>query len=233
MRAESGPIGGDMAHEFLILADTGESEVFLDRTLAELTLGDRGSDYWDASAMQALKDEWTSSYARTEDEHDQATYEAEVPEERRINARGIEVGHIFYFGTKYSEPFGATVVNAEGKSVPLEGGSYGIGVSRLVGAIIEASHDDKGIIWPESVAPFEVAVVNLKQGDEATDAACDERAGGKFATVDLIGCPWKVVVGPRGLKEGTVELANRRTGEAESLTPDALVNRLAAQFGRA
>jgi prolyl-tRNA synthetase len=251
MRAESGPIGGDMAHEFLILAETGESEVFLDRTLAELTLGERGSDYWDAAAMQALKDKWTSSYARTEDEHDQATYEAEVPEERRINARGIEVGHIFYFGTKYSEPFGATVVNQEGKSVPLEGGSYGIGVSRLAGAIIEASHDDKGIIWPESVAPFEVAVVNLKQGDEATDAACeslyerlgalgldvlyddrDERAGGKFATVDLIGCPWKVVVGPRGLKEGTVELANRRTGEAESLTADALVNRLAAQFGR-
>ncbi len=252
MRAESGPIGGDMAHEFLILADTGESEVFLDRNLAELTLGDRGSDYWDASAMQAIKDEWTSSYARTEDEHDQATFEAEVPEDRRISARGIEVGHIFYFGTKYSEPLGAKVVNAEGNSVPLEGGSYGIGVSRLVGGIIEASHDDKGIIWPESVAPFEVAVVNLKQGDADTDAACEslyeqlgtagfdvlyddrnERAGGKFATVDLIGCPWKIVVGPRGLKEGTIELANRRTGEAENLTPDAVMNRLASHFGRA
>jgi len=232
MRAESGPIGGDMAHEFLILADTGESEVFLDRNLAELTLGDRGSDYWDASAMQAIKDEWTSSYARTEDEHDQATFEAEVPEDRRIR--------------------GAKVVNAEGNSVPLEGGSYGIGVSRLVGGIIEASHDDKGIIWPESVAPFEVAVVNLKQGDADTDAACEslyeqlgtagfdvlyddrnERAGGKFATVDLIGCPWKIVVGPRGLKEGTIELANRRTGEAENLTPDAVMNRLASHFGRA
>jgi len=252
MRAESGPIGGDMAHEFLVLADTGESEVFLDRNLAELTLGDRGSDYWDSASMQAIKDEWTSSYARTEDTHEQATFEAEVPEDRRITARGIEVGHIFYFGTKYSEPFGAKVVNAEGKSVPLESGSYGIGVSRLVGGIIEASHDDKGIIWPESVAPFEVAVVNLKQGDADTDAACEslyeklgaagfdvlyddrnERAGGKFATVDLIGCPWKVVVGPRGLKEGTIELANRRTGEAENLTPDAVLNRLAAQFGRA
>ena len=226
--------------------------MFLDRKLVELTLGDRGSDYWDAASMQAIKDEWTSSYARTEDTHEQALFEAEVPEDRRITARGIEVGHIFYFGTKYSEPFGAKVVNAEGKSVPLESGSYGIGVSRLVGGIIEASHDDKGIVWPESVAPFEVAVVNLKQGDAETDAACEslyerlgtagfdvlyddrnERAGGKFATVDLIGCPWKVVVGPRGLKEGTIELANRRTGEAENLTPDAVMNRLAAQFGRA
>ena len=252
MRAESGPIGGDMAHEFLILAETGESGVFLDRNLVELTLGDRGLDYDDAAEMQGIVDEYTGAYARTDDMHDVAAFEAEVPEDRRVEARGIEVGHIFYFGTKYSEPMGATVTTADGETVPLESGSYGIGVSRLVGGIIEASHDENGIIWPESCAPFEVALINLKQGDDATDTACedlykrlgatgldvlyddrDERAGGKFATVDLIGAPWKVVVGPRGLKDGTVELVSRRTGEAENLTPDAAVNRLSAQFGRA
>ena len=246
MRAESGPIGGDLAHEFLILAETGESEVFLDRDLVELSLGERAIDYDDAAQLQEIFDQWTGSYARTDDTHDQALFEAQVPEARRVTARGIEVGHIFYFGTKYSEPLGATVTTREGDKVAVHSGSYGIGVSRLVGAIIEASHDDKGIIWPESVTPFQAGLVNLKQGDAATDAACealygklaaaglevlyddrDVRAGAKFATMELIGLPWRLTVGPRGLKSGTVELTARRGGATEELSPEAAVARLA------
>jgi prolyl-tRNA synthetase len=245
MRAESGPIGGDYAHEFLILAETGESEVFLDHDLVELTLGNRGIDYDDKAQVQAIVDQWTGSYASTDDTHDEAAFHARVPEARRVSARGIEVGHIFYFGTKYSEPLGATVTTPEGGRVPIHGGSYGIGVSRLVGAIIEASHDEAGIIWPESVAPFHVGLVNLKQGDAAADGACldlyrllqsrgldvlyddrDERAGAKFATMELIGIPWRVTIGPRGLNAGVVELTSRKTGETVELSPDAAVDRL-------
>jgi prolyl-tRNA synthetase len=245
MRAESGPIGGDLAHEFLILAETGESEVFLDRDLVDLTLGEREIDYDDAAQLQGIFDQWTGSYARTDDTHDEVLFHAQVPEARRVTARGIEVGHIFYFGTKYSEPLGATVTTPGGDQVAVHSGSYGIGVSRLVGAIIEASHDEAGIIWPESVTPFQVGMVNLKQGDEAVDAACevlyddlaaagldvlyddrDVRAGAKFATMELIGLPWRITVGPRGLKSGTVELTSRRTGETEDLTPQTAVARL-------
>ncbi|MEM6942978.1 MAG: proline--tRNA ligase, partial [Pseudomonadota bacterium] len=172
MKAESGPIGGDLAHEFLVLAETGESEVFLDRRIAELNLGDRAIDYDDAMQLESIFNEWTSGYARTDDTHEEAVFHAEVAEGERVSARGIEVGHIFYFGTKYAEPLGATVAGPDGTRAPLHGGSYGIGVSRLVGALIEANHDDKGIIWPESVTPFDVGLVNLKQGDEGTDAAC-------------------------------------------------------------
>ena len=252
MKADSGPIGGDMTHEFLILAETGESAVFLDRSIADLTFGDREIDWDDAAQLQGIVSQWTDGYARTDETHDAAIFEAEVPGDRRVTARGIEVGHIFYFGSKYSEPLNAKVTNKDGETVALESGSYGIGVSRLAGAIIEASHDDNGIIWPEAVAPFEVAVINLKQGDAEADAACedlyakltkrgfdvlyddrDERAGSKFATCDLIGVPWKLVVGPRGLKNGVVELASRRTGEKQELAPDDAMNRLAGTFGRA
>ncbi|MBY8975480.1 proline--tRNA ligase [Rhodobacteraceae bacterium NNCM2] len=245
MQAESGPIGGDHAHEFLILADTGESGVFVDRRLIDLTLGDRALDYDDTAAMQAVFDDWTSGYARTDDTHEQAVFEAEVPEDRRVEARGIEVGHIFYFGTKYSEPLGAQITAPDGARVDVHSGSYGIGVSRLVGGIIEASHDDKGIIWPESVAPFQVALVNLKQGDEACDAACEslyeqlvnagleviyddreERAGAKFATMELIGTPWRLTVGPRGLKNGVVEVTSRKTGASDEMTPEAAIARM-------
>jgi prolyl-tRNA synthetase len=245
MRAESGPIGGDYAHEFLILADTGESEVHLDKKLVDLTLGDRRVDFDDKAQIQAIVDQWTGSYAATDDTHDETAFHAAVPEERRVSARGIEVGHIFYFGTKYSEPLGATVATPEGEKVAVHSGSYGIGVSRLVGAIIEASHDDNGIVWPESVTPFHVGLVNLKQGDAAADGACldlyrlmqsrgldvlyddrDLRAGAKFATMELIGLPWRVTIGPRGLNAGVVELTSRRTGETVELSPDAAVDRL-------
>ncbi|MCL4130603.1 UNVERIFIED_CONTAM: hypothetical protein GTU68_052547 [Idotea baltica] len=227
MRADSGPIGGDDTHEFLVLADTGESEVFYDSAVTDLTFGDREIDYDDVAQCAGVIDET----------HDEALFDA-IPEERRKIARGIEVGQIFYFGTKYSEAMGATVQGPDGKNVPVHMGSHGIGVSRLLGAIIEASHDDKGIIWPEGVTPFHVGIVNLKQGDPEADAACealydsvavlglealyddrDERAGAKFGTMDLIGLPWRITVGPRGLKNGVVELTSRRTGESEEMPP--------------
>ncbi len=249
MRAASGPIGGDDTHEFLVLAETGESEVFYDSAIVDLKLGDRAVDYGDRAQLEAIKAEWTTPYARTDETHDPALFEA-IPEARRKVGRGIEVGQIFYFGTKYSEPMGAVVVDEAGARVPVEMGSHGIGVSRLVGAIIEASHDEKGIVWPEGVTPFHVGVVNLRQGDAAADAACeslyaqlvaagleplyddrDERAGAKFATMDLIGLPWRVTVGPRGLASGVVELTCRRTGVSEELTPDAAVARLKAIYG--
>jgi prolyl-tRNA synthetase len=246
MRAESGPIGGDNTHEFLVLAETGESGVFYDSEITDLRFGDREIDYDSVEQCADILEEFTSRYARTDDMHDQAAFEAQVPEDRRREARGIEVGQIFYFGTKYSEPMGATVQGPDGKPVPVHMGSHGIGVSRLIGAIIEASHDDKGIIWPEGVTPFHAGIVNLKQGDSEADAACealyaaltalgleplyddrDERAGGKFATMDLIGLPWRITVGPRGLKNGVVELTSRRTGESEELPPEQAVERLA------
>ena len=238
MRADSGPIGGDYTHEFLVLADTGESEVFYDSEVTDLTFGDRTIDYDNVVQCQSVMDEFTSRYARTDETHIEAEFEA-IPEDRRRVARGIEVGQIFYFGTTYSEKLGATVVNKEQQQVPVHMGSHGIGVSRLLGAIIEASHDDKGIIWPEGVTPFHCGIVNLKQGDEEADAACEalyeqltnagleplyddrkERAGGKFATMDLIGLPWRITVGPRGLKNGVVELTSRRTGESEEMSPE-------------
>ena len=245
MRADSGPIGGDNTHEFLVLAETGESEVFYDSAIAELKFGDREIDYGSAEQCQAVLDEFTSRYARTDETHDEAAF-ANVPKERRRSARGIEVGQIFYFGTKYSEPMGATVQGPDGKQVPVHMGSHGIGVSRLVGAIIEASHDDKGIIWPDGVTPFHCGIVNLRQGDIACDAACerlenalmamgleplyddrDERAGAKFATMDLIGLPWRITVGLRGLGNGVVELTSRRTGTSEEMSAEAAVARVA------
>lgn len=244
MRADSGPIGGDYTHEFLVLAETGESEVFYDSEITDLKFGDREIDYDDHAQCQSVLEEFTSRYARTDETHDEAVFN-QIPEERRRHARGIEVGQIFYFGTEYSEKLGAVVQTAEGQQVPLHMGSHGIGVSRLLGAIIEASHDENGIIWPEGVTPFHCGIVNLKQGDAAADAACDdiytalirhgleplyddrdERAGGKFATMDLIGLPWRITVGPRGLKNGVVEVTCRRSGETEEMSPEAAVARL-------
>ncbi len=251
MRADSGPIGGDDTHEFLVLAETGESEVFYDSAVTDLTFGDREIDYDDHEQCQAILEEFTSKYARTDETHDEAKFN-EIPEERRRVARGIEVGQIFYFGTKYSDAMGATVQGPDGKPTPVHMGSHGIGVSRLVGAIIEASHDDNGIIWPEGVTPYHAGIVNLKQGDAEADAACEahyasltalgleplyddreERAGGKFATMDLIGLPWRITVGPRGLKNGVVELTSRRTGESEEMPPEQAVERIAQIYGRA
>ncbi|MEM8740013.1 MAG: proline--tRNA ligase [Pseudomonadota bacterium] len=246
MRADTGPIGGDYSHEFLLLAETGESEVFYDSAVTDLSFGDREIDFDDVAGLQSIYDTWTALYARTDETHDAQQF-ADVPSARQRQSRGIEVGQIFYFGTKYSEPLGAVVTGPDGARVPVHMGSHGIGVSRLLGALIEANHDEKGIIWPASVAPFPVGIVNLKQGDSAADAACDalyaglaarglealyddrdERAGAKFATMDLIGLPWRITVGPRGLAAGKVELTARRSGESEELSPEAALDRLSA-----
>ena len=200
----------------------------------------------DVEQCAAVMAEFTNLYARTDETHDEALFNAIPQENRRRVARGIEVGQIFYFGTKYSEALNGVVQGPDGKQTPVHMGSHGIGVSRLLGAIIEASHDDKGIIWPEGVTPFHCGIVNLKQGDEDADSACEalykslaalgldplyddrkERAGGKFATMDLIGLPWRITVGPRGLKNGVVELTSRRTGESVELPPEAAAQKVA------
>jgi len=240
MVAESGPIGGNLSHEFIILADTGESEVFCDSEYLNFEVPGPDVDFDHVGRLQAIVDKWTSLYAATSEKHDPAAF-AKLGS-KGLSARGIEVGHIFYFGTKYSEPMKAVVTGPDGADRPIHGGSYGIGPSRLVAAIIEAFHDEAGIRWPDAVAPFNVAILNLKQGGSDTDAACeklyaaltakgidvlyhdlDERPGSKFATADLIGIPWQIMVGPRGLAEGKVEVKRRFDGTRELLTPaDAL-----------
>ena len=243
MRADSGPIGGDMSYEFIVLAETGESAVFCHADLLDKPIPARDTDFR-ADLTPIFKD-WTSLYAATEEMVDQASFEAEVPEEKRRAARGIEVGHIFYFGTKYSAPMKATVTDAEGKQIEVQMGSYGIGPTRLGPAVIEGSHDDAGIIWPVSVAPFEAILINLKAGDAGSDEACgklyaeleaagidvlyddrDQPAGAKFATADLIGIPYQLILGPRGLKEGQAEIKHRASGERETLPIADAVNRL-------
>jgi prolyl-tRNA synthetase len=244
MRADTGPIGGDLSHEFIVLASTGESEVFCHRDYLEFPIPPADTDFDDVAGLQATVDRWTSLYAATSEMHDAAAFGA-LSEGEGVSARGIEVGHIFYFGTKYSAPMGARVTGPDGQERDVHMGSYGIGPSRLVAAIIEASHDEAGIVWPDAVAPFDAGILNLKAGDAATDAACerlygecrsagldvllddrDERPGAKFATADLVGLPWQVVVGPKGLAEGKVELKRRATGERELVGLDDVVARL-------
>ena len=243
MKAESGPIGGDMSHEFIVLADTGETGVFCHRALMEKAVPGPDVDY--EGDLKPIVDDWTAHYAATDDMHETAR-EAELGEDL-VAARGIEVGHIFYFGPKYSRPMGAVVTKADGTEVPVEMGSYGIGVSRLVGGVIEASHDDAGIVWPEPVAPFQVGLINVKSDDGASTAASldlyaklrragievlyddrEERPGVKFAEMDLIGLPWQLIVGPRGLARGVVEVKERRSGRREEVSADAALNRLCA-----
>jgi len=245
MRADTGPIGGDLSHEFIILADTGESEVFCHKDYLDFEVPAEGVSFDDVAGVQGIVDKWTSLYAATSEMHEADKYAA-LPADKQVSARGIEVGHIFYFGTKYSEPMKALVAGPDGTEKPVHMGSYGIGPSRLVAAVIEACHDDAGIKWPEAVAPFRVIILNLKQGDAATDTASeqlygelsaagvdvlyhdrDERPGAKFATADLIGIPWHILVGPKGLAEGKVELKRRADGSRTMLTPVEAVKRFA------
>jgi prolyl-tRNA synthetase len=245
MRAETGPIGGDLSHEFLILAETGESGVFCNKDVLDLPIPGADVDY-DGDLSPIIR-QWTNLYAATQDVHDQARFEREVPLDKRLQTRGIEVGQIFYFGTKYSVPMKAVVSGPDGVERPIHGGSYGVGVSRLAGAIIEAFHDEAGIKWPEAVAPFRVIILNLKQGGADTDPACeglyaalsakgidtlyhdlDERPGAKFATADLIGIPWQILVGPRGLAEGKVEVKRRADGTRETIPPAEVLARFGA-----
>ena len=239
MMADSGPIGGDMSHEFVILAETGESAVFYERDWFE---GKNLNALEGTANLQNLVDGYLSKYAATEEKHDPS--KCPIDENDLISTRGIEVGHIFYFGTKYSEALGAKITGPDGDETPVHMGSYGVGVSRLVGAIIEASHDGKGIVWPEAVAPFRVGLVNIKSDDKKCVEVCedvyssfnetkqdilyddrDERAGAKLNDMDLIGLPWQVIVGPRGIKSGRLELKNRRSGTTEDLSIETLKQR--------
>jgi prolyl-tRNA synthetase len=245
MVAESGPIGGNLSHEFIILAETGESEVFCHRDYLDFPVPGADVNFEDVAGLQGTVDKWTSLYAATSEKHDAAAF-AKLAADKQVSARGIEVGHIFYFGTKYSAPMKAVVAGPDGAEHPVHMGSYGIGPSRLVAAIIEAFHDDAGIKWPEAVAPFKVAILNLKQGGADTDAACeqlcqdfaakgvevlyddlDQRPGAKFATADLVGIPWQILIGPRGLAEGKVEVKSRVDGSRELMSPADAVHRLA------
>ncbi|MCL6740326.1 proline--tRNA ligase [Sphingomonas sp. RB56-2] len=246
MKAASGPIGGDLSHEFIVLAPTGESEVFYDAAFEEFDWAQASLAYDDAKGLEALFNQVSSTYSATDETHDPARW-SEVAADRQRQGRGIEVGHIFYFGTKYSASMGLKVSGPDGAMVTPEMGSYGVGVSRLVGAIIEASHDDNGIVWPEAVAPWKVGLVTMRGDDEASIAAAediydrltlagvevlyddrDERGGVKLGSMDLIGLPWQLIIGPRGLAQGLVELKNRATGEKQELSIDSALDRLTA-----
>jgi prolyl-tRNA synthetase len=245
MVADTGPIGGNLSHEFIILASTGESEVYCHRDYLDFAIPEADVNFDDVEAIQRIVDTWTSRYAATSEKHEAAVFDA-LPADAKMSARGIEVGHIFYFGTKYSAPMKAVVAGPDGGEHPVHMGSYGIGPTRLVAAIVEAFHDDAGIKWPEAVAPFKVAILNLKQGDQATDAASEslyrqlsargvdvlyndleERPGSKFASTDLIGIPWQILVGPKGLAEGKIELKCRADGSRQLLAPADAIERLA------
>jgi prolyl-tRNA synthetase len=243
VRADTGPIGGDLSHEFHILAETGESQLYVDPHV--LSLDTEARRLGPEDDLAGFVERVTSYYAAADELH--VPEKCPVPAEQLVTRRGIEVGHIFYFGTKYSAPMKAEVAGPDGKPVAVEMGSYGVGVSRLVGGIIEASHDDAGIIWPDAVAPYDVGIVNLKVGDAGCDGLCDdlyarsrsagldpllddtdERAGAKFARMDLIGLPWQITVGPRGAQNGMVELKRRATGERIELSTDAVIARIKA-----
>jgi prolyl-tRNA synthetase len=244
MQAETGPIGGDLSHEFQILAETGESAVYCDRRWLDIEPLAGEVDY--RGDLAPIVERFTALYAATDEKHDAGR--CPIPDSDLVAARGIEVGQTFYFGAKYSRPMGAFVTRPDGEAVPLEMGSYGIGVSRLVGALIEANHDGSGIIWPDRVAPFRVGVINLRVGDERCRRMADdiygrlgnagveglyddrdESPGAKFATMDLIGLPFQLIVGPRGLAAGTVEVKERRSGERRDLSVEAAL----AQVSRA
>ena len=246
MRADTGPIGGNLSHEFIILASTGESEVFCHRDYLDMEIPSEAIDFDDAEQLASIVEKWTAPYAATDEMHDEAAWNA-VSADSQLNARGIEVGHIFYFGTKYSEAMNAVVTGPDGKDVPVHMGSYGIGPSRLVAAAIEAFHDDAGIIWPRAIAPFDVGLINMKPGDADCDAACEKlysemtaagidvlyddqegRAGGKFATMDLIGLPTQVIVGPRGAKSGEAEIKDRASGARDTIPMEQVIARVKA-----
>jgi prolyl-tRNA synthetase len=231
-KADTGLIGGDHSHEFQVVAETGESAIYYDRALEALT----AAEMIDIKAIRAR-------YSAADEKHDPAT--CGVAEGDLVQARGIEVGHIFYFADKYSLAMKAMITNSQGAEVPVMMGAHGIGVSRLLGAIIEAHHDEAGIIWPEAVAPYHVGLVNIRQGDATCDALSeavyaqlqaagvevlyhdtDDRAGAKFAAMDLIGLPWQLIVAPRGAETGNVELKCRRTGEVEVLSVEDAVGRM-------
>ena len=249
MRADTGPIGGDLSHEFIILAETGESEVFCDSEILEFDPMANKVTGTSRDELQGIVDKWTTPYAATEELHDADAF-ADVPSDRQVSARGIEVGHIFYFGEKYSEPFKFEVDTPNGKA-RLHMGSYGVGVSRLLGAIIEAFHDDAGIKWPDTIAPFSISLINLRVSDDGCNDVCegifeeltaagidviyDDRdmgAGAKFKDAELIGIPYQIVIGPKGLEKGIVEFKCRHTGDKQELSREDVIALIKSKYGK-
>ena len=241
--AESGPIGGNLSHEFSIIAPTGESEIFCDKNLLDIDINKK--DYTTAEEISEVVEEYLGFYSATDEKHDSKKFNSMVKTENQISGRGIEVGHIFSFGEKYSKPMKASIVNMDGKNSYVYMGSYGIGVSRLVATIIECFNDESGIIWPISVAPFKVNIINLKNSDQecyqksleihdlfekkGIEVIFDDRnesAGKKFSDSDLIGIPFQLIIGPRELKNGNVELKTRKTNEKEIISFDSAVDKI-------
>ena len=241
MEAESGPIGGNLSHEFIILANTGESKVYIDKRILDLEIPEH-IDY--QNDAKNIVEEWTKYYSVTDDMYDQGTYENKVSKEYRMEMRGIEVGHVFFFGDKYTKPLKANVQDSEGKINPMQSGSYGIGVSRLVAAIIEASHDEKGIIWPKSISPFDYALLNLNTKDDnlvklsdmiykkITDVSSvlyddtNSSVGEKLNRVDLIGVPIQIILGKNSIENNTLELKERSTGNVQVINVDEFLKQL-------
>ena len=232
--ADSGPIGGNLSHEFSIIAETGESEIFCDRNLLEIDIDE--NIYNSNEKIISVVENYLNFYSATDDKHDEKKFNNLVSKNNQLNGRGIEVGHIFSFGDKYSNPMKASISGSDGKISDVFMGSYGIGVSRLVAAIIETSNDEKGIIWPTPVAPFLVNIINLKNKDDNCKNKCleihnnlakndiesiiddrDESAGKKFSDSDLIGFPATIIVGPRELENGNVEIRFRKEGSNQIL----------------
>ena len=243
MAAETGPIGGDMSHEFVIISDTGESDIYFDKRILDLTDIDENLDYSDD--LSPIVSSYQDFYAVADDKYSEESYNKNVPEEFKSNTKGIEVGHIFNFSSKYSEPMKANVLNSDGKTVPVHMGSYGIGISRLVGAIIESSHDEKGIIWPNAVAPFAVGLINLKAKDADAKIMCedlyqalnsagietlydnkDASAGAKFSRMDLIGLPKQIIFGKNSVTDKTVEIKDRKTGQLEVVNISEIISKI-------
>ncbi|AQX27989.1 MULTISPECIES: proline--tRNA ligase [unclassified Bartonella] len=243
MRADTGPIGGELSHEFIILAETGESSIFCDKRFLEFTVPPASIDFTDKDILADIAKQWTSLYAATEEMHNEEEWN-KIPTINKLAARGIEVGHIFHFGTKYSAPMGAKVMGQDGKEHLVSMGSYGIGPSRLVAAVIESSHDEHGIIWPKTITPFDFGIINMKPNNEKCNYICEtlyqqltnggfdlllddtnERPGSKFATMDLIGLPMQIIIGPKSFAQNEVEIKDRKTGAREVLTVEAALNR--------
>ena len=243
MAAETGPIGGDMSHEFVIISDTGESDIYFDKRILDLKNIDENLDY--SNDLSPIVSSYQDFYAAADDKHSEENFNKNVPKEFKSNTKGIEVGHIFNFSSKYSEPMKANVLNSDGKSVPVHMGSYGIGISRLVGAIIESSHDEKGIIWPSAVAPFAVGLINLKVKDTDAKSMCedlyqtlinagietlydnkDDSAGAKFSRMDLIGIPKQIIFGNNSIKGSTVEIKDRKSGQIDVVNINEIISKI-------
>ena len=235
MAADTGPIGGNLSHEFIILADTGESKIFTDKRIFDLDSDDTEIE---KTSLESMRKKYEQFYAVTDEKFNKEEFEKIVSKENQLITKGIEVGHIFYFGDKYSKPMGASVDLPGGKKDFVKMGSYGIGVSRLVGAIIEAKYDDKNEImkWPLSVAPYDIAIIPMinKNDTSALDKAnninkellknnidaiiddTDENFSSKIKKMNLIGAPYQIIIGKKS--EGDL-LEFKETGEETQNLP--------------